>query len=56
MADSDSRQAANRRNITLTQGYLACRITATSQLPREVNKFLLVIRRSSMRNAHITNI
>jgi len=38
MAD---RLVANRLNNTLTLGYLACRITPTSQLPREINKFLL---------------
>jgi len=40
MADAD-RRAAIGRNNTLTVGYMACHVTATSQLPREVNKFLL---------------
>jgi len=43
MADTDRRVAIGRSN-TLTPGYLTCHVTATSQLPREVNnlnKFLL---------------
>jgi len=40
MADTDSRWTANGRSNTLTLGYLAWNVTATSQLPREVNKFL----------------
>jgi len=39
MADTE-RQAAIGWMNTLTLGYLACHVTATSQLPREVNKFL----------------
>jgi len=41
MSDTDSRLAAIRRSNRLTLGCLACLVTATSQLPREVNKFLL---------------
>ena len=41
MADTNNRRTANGWSNTLTLGHLACHVTARSQLPREVNKFLL---------------
>jgi len=43
MANTGSRRIANGWSNTLTLGYLACHVTATSQLPREVNKFLAYV-------------
>jgi len=36
--DTDTKQAANGQSSALTLGYLACCVTAMSQLPHEVNK------------------
>jgi len=40
MSEADRRAAIGRSN-TLTVGYLACHVTATWQLPHEVNKLLV---------------